>query len=352
MAVDATVMASPAAVESTADPSSALPAESTGAGDALENPVAGDGLTSEPTPEGDPSAEAGSLEEDDDEPKPDETSEQRKSRSDRQFENRLKAIAADPEKARALLGPILDPLIQADRERTDSERKASEAQQQTAAQARQAALARQQKLQEFIGVPDAPGKPGTLSTLQAEYDTLNRQIRSELVTPTGTVDLDALTQQADQKAARIERTRENLAMTSEIEDYVWSQFGNEFASAAQFPELAADPAKQSAYLTAQGGVSGALRVLADTIRSAKDAEKTAALKERDDKHAAEVKALKSEVSNWRVRAGAEEVPDVGTGRPAAGGGRTVARLIREAGSVEAYIERASRGDYAGVDLSQ
>lgn len=302
MVVDAQALESPAAVESTADPSSAVTPDSTDAGDAVESPVAGDDSAPSPTPEGDTSAEAGEGE-DDDEPKPDETPDERKTRSQRRKER---------------LEQQIEQRVQAALAKSESERKATEAQQQTAEQARQAALARQQALHQYIGVPDAPGRPGTLTTLRNEIDTLNRQIRSELTQPQG-ADLDALTQQVAEREARFERTRENLAMSSQIEEYVWSQLGNDFASAAQFPELASDPAKQSAYLNAQGGVGGALRVLADTIRSAKDAEKTAALKDLSDKHSAEVKALRSEVSNWRVRAGAEEVPDVGTGRAATGG---------------------------------
>lgn len=322
MAVDAQAFSESASGTSAADPTPALPStEPTGEGAVVESPLASEESQGEPTPEDVSSAEAGPPE-DDDEPKPDETSEESKSRTERQFERRLKALLADPEKAKGVLSPILDPLLQAARDKDAAERKAASESAEASRAAQQAELARVKELQEFIGVPDAPDKPGTISTLQAEYETLNQQIRQELLTPTGQVDIDALSKQADEKQFEIKQYSKSLKMAGVIEGLVWQRLGPDFASAATFPELAADPQKQAAYLNAQGGVRGALHVLADTIRAAKDAEKAAELKAQADKHAVELKALQTDLAGWRVRAGGAEGQSVGTGRPGFSGAMT------------------------------
>lgn len=186
------------------------------------------------------------------------------------------------------------------------------------AEAQKAAAERQQRLAAFIGEPDAPGKPGTLAQLDQEIADLNRQIRAEITDPKG-ADLDALSAQVAEREARRDRLRENRTMVGEIEDLVWSAFGTDFASAAAFPEFS-DPADKARYLRAEGGVRGALGVLRDVVRAAVTAEKDAEIAKLKAEHDSTVKTLREEMRGWRVRAGAEEVPDTTSGGQAATSG--------------------------------
>jgi hypothetical protein len=201
--------------------------------------------------------------------------------------------------------------IEADRVERARQAEEAAAAKKRADEAAKAAKARTERLSQFIGTPDAPDKPGTISTLQAENAELYERLRTEI----GTIDQDTF-DQIDTKIkankARIERLNENRAMSSEIEAFVWDTFGADFASAVGFPEMA-DPATKAKYLNAEGGVRGALNVLADAIRTAKDAERDAALKAQAEKHATQVKALEADLTSWRIRAGGSEVADTTSG---------------------------------------
>lgn len=296
MAIDSTAMAeAPASTNTATGAPAALDTEPTaGASDVAEGPGSGDDASQTPTP--DRSDTDGSAEDQGDDEDAAESerpeSERKLTRSQRQALRQQEAI--DKAVADALAKHQSDQQAAAERQR--------QAQASTEAQ-----QAKAKRLAEYLGEPDQPGSPGTIARLTSEINDLNRQIRAELTTPQG-ADLDALAAAVAQKETEVATYQRANALAGEIEDAVFDTFRADFTSAKEFPELAADPAKQAAYLHAQGGVRGALHVLADTIRSAKDAEWSAKLAASEKVAADKLAAMQTDRDGWRVRAGGAELP--------------------------------------------
>lgn len=294
---DPTGVAAAAPVPESATPADAAPAQSepTAASDAVAESRADDaGTPNQPTPESDDSAEDDGDDTEDADTTSEQTEEQKKlSRKERQRQREQERINT----------AVADAIAAKEREAQTAEQ--ARVQQEESAKA---AKARQDKLEAFLGKPDAPEAPGTLNTLRREIDDLNRAIRSELVEPKG-ADLDDMAAQVAERESRVTRLTENSAMAGEIEDLVWSSFGNDFASAAEFPEFA-DRAAKAKYLNAPNGVKGALAVFRETIRAAVEGEKAAEVSALTAKHDAELKAAQADRDSWRIRAsGGEYTPE-------------------------------------------
>lgn len=351
MAIDVADVASVASTDTASASPDALSTEPTDGGATVESPI-GETTTdaSLPTPESDDdSAEAG----DETEASTNEDGTPRPSRSERQRQKWLEELLSDPAKAESVLGPAIQPFVDKALSAKEQQAQAEATTRQQQETAQRAAQARSAAFAEHLGVPDAPGKPGTLSQFQQEYDEANRQVRSELVNPTG-ADLDALIAKAANAEAQIGRLRANNALVSAAEDYIWEQINQGgFARVGEIPEMAANPEAVKRFLHGGHDVHQAHQILADTIRSSEQAKSTQALAALEAKHATQMKAVEADRNAWRVRAGGGEATTANGGTASLGsGGSVVQRLIREAGSPEAYAERAMRGDYAGIDLTR
>lgn len=167
---------------------------------------------------------------------------------------------------------------------------------------------RRERYSKFVGTPEI------VQSLTAERDALNRQIRDEIVNPQG-VDIDALAVQVAAKDAELARLTDNQSYEGVIREEIWAQIEDGYAFPATFPELANDPKAKAAYLHAQGGIPGALTVLADTIRSAKDREWQTKIDAQTKAHQSELKALQADRDGWRVRAGGGELSIEESGTP-------------------------------------
>ena len=96
-----------------------------------------------------------------------------------------------------------------------------------------------------------------------------------------------------------------------------------------WPEMADAAAKQR-YMTAEGGIAGALNVLRGVVVAAVESRKNAEIEGLKKVHDSETATLREEMRGWRVRAGAEEVSDTTSGGAAAtsGGALTPERYAR------------------------
>ena len=295
-------MAASVTADTAPAPETALP-EPTDSGAVVESPEDGAAVEASPTPDTDVSVEAG---ENVDESTPEGKA--AKTRSERQRDAWLESLRKDPEKAKELLGPLIEPIVQTERERIETERQATEAKAKADADVAKVAQARTEKLQSWLGVPDAPDKPGTLTTLTREIDDLNRQIRSELTDPKG-ADLDALAVAVAEREGAKSRLIDNNGMAGTIEEMVWDTFSAEFQSLAMRPEIAGDPAKQQRYLNAPGGVKGAVNTLCDMVAASVEARKDAEIAEIRTKAAQELKAMTADRDIHRFNAGAGPAPE-------------------------------------------
>jgi hypothetical protein len=262
-----------------------------------------------PTPDDSSSAEDSGEGTDDPDDQPRNDDERKLSRRERQ---RLR-------EAERVNQAVADALAQKEREAATA-REAADRQAKIDAQLKE----RRDKYGQFVGTPE------TIQTLDTEIADLNRRIRSELANPTG-VDLDSddpasLVNQVAAKEAQKAKYTENQSYEGLIRDEVWAQVEDGFAFPATFPELAADPKAKAAYLHAQGGIPGAMTVLANTIRAAKDAEWQAKADAQAKTHQSELAAIKADRDGWRVRAGGGELSVEEAGAPATDGHWTRERL--------------------------
>lgn len=288
MSTTASAPAAPAPSEPTAD--------TTGT---VESPGVGPAIVSEPTPDDTSAEDPGETEgteSEDDQPRSEE--EKKLSRSERRRLREQERI----DKA------VADAIAASKREAEQAEevRKNQE-------RIQQAIKARQERLAKFVGTPES------LQTLSTEIDTLNRQIRSELVDPKG-ADLDALADQVAQKEFERSRLQENQQYEGVIRDEIWTQIESDYAFPATFPELANDSKAKAAYLNNPQGIRGALTTLAETIRSSKDREWQAKLDAATRESDSKIKALEADRNGWRQRAGGggDSVEEAGTPAYSAG----------------------------------
>lgn len=284
------------AASSSASDSGSTPAEAV----AVESQSSEQTDTATPTPDSsetvEDSGDTEGSEDPDEQPRNDE--EKKLSRRDRQ---RLR-------EAERVQQAVADALAQEKREAA-AEKEAAVKQ----AAAEKVLGERREKYSKFVGTPEI------VQSLDTEIAELNRQIRAEIVTPTG-VDLDSeeptsLVNQVAAKEAQKAEFSKNQSYEGVIREEVWSQIEGGFTFPATFPELANDPKAKAAYLHAQGGIPGALTVLADTIRSAKDREWQAKLDTQSKTHESALKAAQADRDGWRVRAGGGELSPEDAGSP-------------------------------------
>lgn len=194
------------------------------------------------------------------------------------------------------------------------EREATEAaeREKREAEARKAREQAAREFAEYIGEPDEDAR------LRDEIADLNRQIRSEVANPNG-ADLDALEAKVSKAEARLAEITRARGFQDKIAANLWNGIEAHVMSPLQWPEFS-DPATKQRYLGAEGGIAGALGVLKDVLRTAWQAEVDAERAETKKQHDSEVATLREELRGWRVRAGAEEVPDTTSGGPAVSSG--------------------------------
>lgn len=305
----------------TTAPATSEPTDASGA--AAERQPVSDAANPEPTPDDtsaeDPGENEG-AESEEDQPRNDE--ERKLSRRERQRLREQERI----DKA------IAEAIAANEREREQAEEVKKRQEAATAAE-----KARREKLAQFVGTPER------LQTLTSERDEITRKINAELLNPAGE-DLDALAAQAAEKQSEIDRLRVNQSFEGEIRQDIWSQIEQDFVFPTTFPELS-DPQARAAYLHAQGGVKGALVVLADTIRAAKDREWQGKLDAQAKEHDSKLKALAADRDGWRVRAGGGDLAPEDGGTPSVDGTWTRERLrnmpLEEYRKHRASIERAA-----------
>lgn len=177
------------------------------------------------------------------------------------------------------------------------------------ADAEKARAERAKKFAEYIG------EAGEVDRLNSEIGDLNRRVRGEIGTLTQE-QFDQIEADIRTKEARIASIQQAQGFEGAIREDIWNGIEAAMYRPLAWPEFA-DPATRQRFLSSPGGIAGAWDTARDVLNAAKDAERDAALAERDKKHAADKATWESELRTWRVRAGAEEVPDTTSGGAAA-----------------------------------
>lgn len=298
MAVDAAQMGGSVAPD-TASVSTDAPAvtsEPTEAATAVEShsdpsPTLGDS----PTPESSDSAEAGEPESEAPELNDDGT--QKPSRADRQFHTRLDALLKDPDKAREVLGPAIEPLLQQALAAREQEQQTKAQQAEAEAKAKQADTEWQQRFADLVGTPEVH------TSLNQEIAALTREIVS--LKPYGdNTSLDVLEEKQtllDQKLAQREQLAANQKLYDEIDRFQFARMSNDFLALAD----SLPPEHAALYRQAQTPAAALVRLEAGIVaREAAKAE-------------ARVKAVEAE---WSGKLAKEQAAHAATrtGAPASG----------------------------------
>lgn len=286
----------------------ALP-ESTAAEATAESPGGATDATPAPTPD-DESVEAGAEE------GTDEQRAEARTRTQRQRDKWLADLKADPAKLREALGDeTLSPLVKAEVDKIEADRKSDEEAKARDARTAEAVKARQEKFAGYLGTPESN------QALQNEISQLSVDLAAVTTDPDIDTDPEKIQRSKDlaaslqTKRADLARLVENNQMSDLIWEDIWSTVGDDFASAAAFPELAKDTRLQTRYLKAEGGVRGALNVLRDILQADWKAASDAEIAELKKAHKVELDAALLDAKTWRQRAGGSELDGVGAGAP-------------------------------------
>ena len=307
------------APDTTAEPTTAPDTGSTvGDSSAVESPSDEANAPDQPTPDSDDSAEDDGTDEG-----TEQTEEQRRlSRRERQRLREQERIDQ----------AVNERVAAREREQTET----AERQQREAA----AQKAREQSAREFAAYI---GEEGESDRLGAENAELYDRLRTEI----GSLDqeqFDEIDQKIQSNKARLADISRAQGFQEKIGANIWNGIEAHVMSPLAWPELS-DPAAKRRYITAEGGIAGALNVLKDVLVSATEARKDAEIDALKKSHATEVSTFREEMRGYRVRAGLEEVPDTTSGGTAAADGLTltVDRYSRMTSEQRAELRKTPEG---------
>ena len=275
-------------------------------------------------------------------PPPDETGDS----DDETFADQIKDLPEDEKKTKSQ--ERRDRRIKREQERIDqavNERVAAREREQTETAERQqreaaAQKAREQSAREFAAYI---GEEGESDRLGAENAELYDRLRTEI----GSLDqeqFDEIDQKIQSNKARLADISRAQGFQEKIGANIWNGIEAHVMSPLAWPELS-DPAAKRRYITAEGGIAGALNVLKDVLVSATEARKDAEIDALKKSHATEVSTFREEMRGYRVRAGLEEVPDTTSGGTAAADGLTltVDRYSRMTSEQRAELRKTPEG---------